>query len=225
MHHPSALFAKTRALELRIDELLDKVAEGGILFERGMVLLLERGLVAETEEKLQQLIGLKERCNELRRAVVNTLYSEMLIPDFRGDVLRLLSHLYGLLDSLKNAFQEFLIAYTEVLTSEVLTSPDGIAQVTDLVAVVVQSVQAAVLGARAFFRNPDAVRDHINQIRVYESEADRITVRLKTALFASDRPLERKLLSRDALALIDGLADLAEEISDELSILAIKRAL
>jgi hypothetical protein len=50
-------------------------------------------------------------------------------------------------------------------------------------------------------------------------------VRLKTALFSSARTLDQKLLGRDALALIDGLADLAEEISDELSILAIKRAL
>ena len=48
MHHPQALFAHTRSLELRIDELLDKVAEGGIQFERGMVLLLERGLAPET---------------------------------------------------------------------------------------------------------------------------------------------------------------------------------
>ena len=220
MNHTPTLFAKTRSLELRIDELLDKVAEGGILFERGMTLMLERGLSLETEEKLQQLIALKERCNQLRRAVVNTLYSEMLIPEFRGDVLRLLSHLYGLLDSLKNAFQEFLIAYADVLSRN-----EAIADVKQLVAVVVESVQAAVLGARAFLRNPEAVRDHINRIRVFESEADGITVRLKTALFASDRPLEQKLLGRDALALIDGLADLAEEISDELSILAIKRAL
>ena len=220
MHHPSALFANSRSLELRIDEFLDKVAEGGILFERGMVLLIDRGLAAETQEKMQQLIQLKERCNQLRRAVVNTLYSEMLIPDFRGDVLRLLSHLYGLLDSLKNAFQEFLIEYVEVFSQH-----DAIADVKDLVAVVVQSVQAAVLGARAFFRNPEAVRDHINQIRVYESEADAITLRLKTALFASGRALDQKMLGRDALGVIDGLADPAEEISDELSILAIKRVL
>jgi len=220
MQHPQALFAHTRSLELRIDEFLDKVAEGGIQFERGMVLLLERGLAPETEEKLQQLIQLKERCNQLRRRVVDTLYSEMLIPEFRGDVLRLLSHLYGLVDALKNAFQEFLIAYAEVLNRR-----ESLADVKDLVAVVVQSVQAAVLGARAFFRNPEAVRDHINQIRIHEAEADGITVRLKTALFASARTLDQKLLGRDALALIDGLADLAEEISDELSILAIKRAL
>jgi uncharacterized protein Yka (UPF0111/DUF47 family) len=218
--HTPALFAKTRSLEVRIDEFLDKVAEGGMLFERGMVVLLDRGLGPQTDEKMQQLIQLKERCNQLRRAVVNTLYSEMLIPEFRGDVLRLLTHLYGLLDQLKNAFQDFLIEYAEVLSS-----PEAVAEVKDLVVVVVQSVQAAVLGARAFFRNPEAVRDHINQIRVYESEADAITLRLKSALFASDRPLELKRLGRDALVAIDGLADLAEEISDELSILAIKRAL
>jgi hypothetical protein len=220
MNHSLALFAKTRSLELRIDELLDKVAEGGILFERGMVLLLDRGLAPETEEKLHQLIQLKERCNQLRRAVVNTLYSEMLIPEFRGDVLRLLSNLYRLLDSIKNVFQDFLIEYSDVVSGQ-----QSIAEAKELVAVVVQSVQAAVQGARAFFRNPEAVRDHINQIRVYESEADGITVRLKRGLFASGRPLEQKLLGRDALAVIDGLADLAEEISDELSILAIKRAL
>ena len=220
MNHSLALFAKTCSLELRIDELLDKVAEGGILFERGMVLLLDRGLAPETEEKLHQLIQLKERCNQLRRAVVNTLYSEMLIPEFRGDVLRLLSNLYRLLDSIKNAFQDFLIEYSDVVSGQ-----QSIAEAKELVAVVVQSVQEAVQGARAFFRNPEAVRDHINQIRVYESEADGITVRLKTALFASDRPLDQKMLGRDALAVIDGLADLAEEISDELSILAIKRAL
>jgi uncharacterized protein Yka (UPF0111/DUF47 family) len=220
MNHSLALFANTRSLELRIDELLDKVAEGGILFERGMVLLLDRGLAPETEEKLQQLIQLKERCNQLRRRVVDTLYSEMLIPEFRGDVLRLLSNLYRLLDSIKNAFQDFLIEYSDVVSGQ-----QSIAEAKELVAVVVQSVQAAVQGARAFFRNPDAVRDHINQIRVFESEADGITVRLKIALFASDRPLDQKMLGRDALAVIDGLADLAEEISDELSILAIKRAL
>jgi uncharacterized protein Yka (UPF0111/DUF47 family) len=220
VNHGSTLFAKTRSLELRIDEFLDKVAEGGILFERGMVLLLERGLVPETGEKLEQLIQLKERCNQLRRRVMDTLYSEMLIPDFRGDVLRLLSNLYRLLDSIKNVFQDFLIEYSDVVSGQ-----QSIAEAKELVAVVVQSVQAAVQGSRAFFRNPEAVRDHINQIRVYESEADGITVRLKRGLFASGRPLEQKLLGRDALAVIDGLADLAEEISDELSILAIKRAL
>jgi uncharacterized protein len=214
------LFGKTRFLEAQIDEFLDKVSEGAIYFQRGIDLLLERGVVAETELKLEQLLQLKERANDLRRTVVNTLYTEMLIPDFRGDVLRLLSHLYGLLDATKNVFQELLIDYAKAIEGA-----EAIIDVKELAAVVAQSMQEAVRGARAFFRQPEAVRDHINHIRVYESEADVITLRLKKALFASDRSLVRKLLARDALGLIDGLADRAEEISDELSILAIKRVL
>lgn len=214
------LFGKTRILEAQIDEFLDKISEGAIYFQRGMELLLQRGVAEETELKLEQLIAVKERANELRRGVVNTLYTEMLIPDFRGDVLRLLSHLYGLLDATKNVFQQLLIEYATAF-EQLPVNTDGL----ELVAVVDQSMQAAVRGARAFFRQPEAVRDHISHIRVYESEADAITLRLTKALFASDLPLPNKQLARDALAVIDGLADRAEEISDELSILAIKRAL
>ena len=213
------LFGKTRYLEAQIDEFLDKVSEGGIFFERGMSALVEHGVVDETREKLAQLIHLKERCNELRRGIVNTLYTEMLVPDFRGDILRLLSELYGLLDLIKNSFQEFLIEYLGMISQ----NSEYQYQIKDLVDVVNKSIQASVMGARSFFRNPQAVRDYVNQIRIYESEADAITLRIKTALFASDRSLERKLLAREALTLIDSLADRAEEISDELSILAIKR--
>ena len=74
-------------------------------------------------------------------------------------------------------------------------------------------------------RNPAAVRDHVNEIRVFEAEADRITLRLKTVIFDSDLPLDAKMHARDSVDVIDALADLAEDISDELSIAAIKRAL
>lgn len=84
------LFGKTKFLEAQIDEFLDKVAEGSIYFENGLLALIDQGLTAACEEKLQQVLGLQERCNELRRSVMSTLYTEMLIPDFRGNVLSLL---------------------------------------------------------------------------------------------------------------------------------------
>ena len=77
------LFGKTKFLEGQIDEFLDKVAEGAIYFERGIIIYLEEGKVSEAcEEKLAQIIALKEKCKDLRRSIVNTLYTEMLIPDF-----------------------------------------------------------------------------------------------------------------------------------------------
>ncbi|MEB3263251.1 MAG: DUF47 family protein [Synechococcus sp.] len=216
-----ALFGRTRFLEEKIDEFLDKISEGVIYFERGLLLMVEQGVNGACEEKLQQMVDLKRSCNEIRRSVVGTLYAEMLIPDFRGDVLSLLSDLYGLLDVVVDCFQEFMIEYSPVAGS----APEFLAQLRDLVNVVVRSVQAAVLAARAFFRNPSAVRDHIYEIRVYESEADLSAIKLKRMIFASDLSLVQKLHVRDAIDVIDAIADLAEDVSDELSVYAIKRGL
>ena len=218
------LFGKTKFLEEQIDEFLDKIAEGAIYFERGMKVMIDEGASEVCEEKLQQIVELKERCSELRRSVTTTLYAEMLIPDFRGNVLSLLTDLYALLDVMMNSFQEFMLEYgssdSEIEIESILK-----ADAKELIAVVIKSVQTVVIAARAFFRNPAAVRDHIHEVRVYESEADKIALRLKKELFQTDIPLERKILARDSIDIVDGIADMAEDISDELSIYAIKRAL
>ncbi|MFY8147772.1 MAG: DUF47 domain-containing protein [Prochlorococcaceae cyanobacterium] len=216
-----ALFGRTRFLEEKIDQFLDKISEGVIYFERGFLLLVEQGVTPACDEKLQQMVDLKRSCNEIRRSVVGTLYAEMLIPDFRGDVLSLLSDLYGLLDVVVDCFQEFMIEYS----SATGFAPEFLAVLRDLVDVVIRSVQSTVMAARAFFRNPSVVRDHIYEIRVYESEADRAAIKLKRMVFSSDLPLVQKLHVRDAIDVIDEIADLAEDVSDELSVYAIKRGL
>jgi hypothetical protein len=217
------LFGRTRLLENQIDEFLDKVSEVAIYFERGLLLLIEEGRSEQSKEKLTQILTLKERCKDIRRTVVTTLYSEMLIPDFRGDVLSLLTDVFGLVDRMGKSYQEFLIEQTSYAEpSESLQGREGF---KELLACVSKCIQNTVVAARAFFRDPSAVRDHINEIRIYESEADKIALRLKQKIFDSDLPLERKMLARDAVDIIDSISDQAEDISDELSIAAIKRVL
>lgn len=230
------LFGKTRLLEGQIDEFLDKVAEGAIYFERGITAYLEdiedrkvpeaRNLEI-CEEKLSQIIDLKERCKELRRSIVNVLYSEMLIPDFRADVLRLLTDLYSLLDAMGNNFQGIMIEYGYVPQTEASQREVSLnrKRFLDLVQVVVKSVETVIIAARAFFRDPKSVRDHIYQVRVYESEADKITISLKKVIFSSDLKFSEKNNLRDTLDAIDAIADKAEDVADELAIYAIQRTL
>jgi uncharacterized protein Yka (UPF0111/DUF47 family) len=214
------LFGKTKFLEGQIDEFLDKIAEGSIYFENGLRVLIDQGATAACEEKLLQMLGLQERCNELRRSVANTLYTEMLIPDFRGNVLSLLSNLYGLLRVLTRSFQEFMIEHA---TTSI--AADEKVQIEALTGFVVKSIQSTIIAARAFFRNPPAVRDHIYEIRVFATEAGKAALRIKKRIFTSSMPLERMLHARDSIDIIASIADMAEEISDELSIYAIKRVL
>ncbi len=225
-----ALFGKTKLLERQIDEFLDKLAEGAIYFERGITAFLEEEQRTETcEEKLAQIIGLKEKCSELRRSVVNVLYSEMLIPDFRADVLSLLTDLFSLLDTMGKNFQELMIEQDQTVDTESrITHTEaqlGKKEFLELVKVVVKSVDTVIIAARDFFRDPKVVRDHIHQVRVYESEADKIAISLKKKIFRTDFKFSHKINLRDTVNAIDAIADRAEDVADELAIYAIQRTL
>ena len=69
------------------------------------------------------------------------------------------------------------------------------------------------------------MRDHNHKVIFYETEADKICTKLKTAVFASDLPLERKLHLRYFVERVDEAANAAEDVADELAIYTIKRSL
>ena len=221
------LFGKTKLLEGQIDEFLDKLAEGAIYFERGITAYLEAGEFSETcEEKLSQIIDLKEKCKELRRSIVNTLYSEMLIPDFRGDVLRLLTNLFSLLDDMGKNFQDLMIEQSHTYkVDDQVGEQVSTQEFLELVKVVVKSVDIVVVAARAFFRDPKSVRDHIYQVRVYESEADKIAISLKKKIFDTELKFSEKINLGAIVNAVDAIADKAEDVADELAIYAIQRTL
>ncbi len=213
------LFGKTRFLEGLIDEFLDKIAEGVIVGELGLKAYF-CGSEAEAIclEKLNQLTEIKRRCSELRRTIVTMLYTEMLLPDARGDVLRLLGSLFALLDDMGDDFEELMIVQPQRL-------PEFGADFAELTAMAVRGVQAVLVAARTFFRTPAAVRDHINEVRVFEDQTDRLAYKLKRRIVAADLSFEQRTLLRETVAMLDALADKAENIGDDLSIFAIKRSL
>lgn len=213
------LFGKTRFLVGLIEEFLDKISEGVIIVEMG----IRAYLIAHEEseiclEKLNQIIEVKSRCSELRRTIVTMLYTEMLLPDARGDVLRLLGSLFELLDEMGDNYQELMIVQPRGL-------PEFGQDFADLTGMAIRSVQAVVVAARTFFRMPAAVREHINEVRVFEDESDKIAWRLKRRIFAAELSFEQRFQLREAVVMIDSMADKAENIGDDLSIFAIKRSL
>ncbi|MCT0209110.1 MAG: hypothetical protein DCF18_08705 [Cyanobium sp.] len=213
------LFGKTRFLEGLIDEFLDKIAEGVIVGELGLKAYL-CGSEEETVclERLNQLTEIKRRCSELRRTIVTMLYTEMLLPDARGDVLRLLGSLFALLDDMGDDFEELMIVQPQRL-------PEFGTDFAELTAMAIRGVQAVLVAARTFFRTPAAVRDHLNEVRVFEDETDRLAYKLKRRIVAADLSFEQRTLLRETAAMLDALADKAENIGDDLSIFAIKRSL
>ncbi len=210
------IFGKTRELESQIDEFCEKVDEGAIAFKLGIKSYLADDRPS-FEEKLRQVNDLESQGDFLRRDIERKLYAQTLIPESRGDVLGLLENMDQILNKCEGPMWQFAIEKPDI-PMEFRTDYGN------LVDAVVQSVDALVSASRAFFRDAEAVSDHNHKVLFYEKEADKISTRLKMAIYDSDLDLSRKNQLRSFVEHIDTIADTAEDVADRLAIYAIKRS-
>ncbi|MBL6945025.1 MAG: DUF47 family protein [Rhodospirillales bacterium] len=214
----TALFGRTRALERQIEEFLDAISEAGLIFQRGIKVYLSEGASPEFMEVLSDVSAIETRADEIRRSVEAQLYEKTLIPDLRGDVLSLLEDM----DWLIGVFQANCYRFA---TEKPDIPREYAREFMDLTETTVTCVDCLVMAARAFFRNIEAVRDHNHKVIYYETEADKICTKMKTAIFDSDLPLERKMHLRYFIDRLDEAANAAEDVADELAIYTIKRSI
>jgi len=209
-----------RKLEIgkRIDDFLDNVSESGLLFKLGVDSYL-KGNMESFEKKLEDITHTENQGDSLRRSLEEQLYMQTLIPESRGDVLELLENMDALLDRFKGAMWRFEIEHP--------TIPPGMHNdFKELVSCVVDSVEAMVRSARAFFKDIAAVSDHIHKVSYWEKQSDKLSTRLQRNIFRlNELQLSHKLQLRDFVIHVDQIADQAEDVADKLSIYVIKRSL
>ncbi len=209
-------FRRTKALETEIDSFLDKLSESGLLFKRAVQIYLKDGISEEFDQKLQAVNRLESEADKLRRSVITQLYTQTLIPESRGDVLGLLENLDSLVNLQEGTLWSFSIEKPQI-------PPEFHADFVVLCDQAINAAEAIVLASRAFFRNIEAVHDHMHKVMFYEKEADKVSTKLKRAIFATDMPLYHKAHLRNFVEHIDNVADRSEDVADRLAIYTIKR--
>jgi len=177
---------------------------------------LETGPCEEFDAFLEHAAGLEHRGDQLRRSIETELYAQTLIPDLRADVLSLLEGMDHLINVYEGDLFRFSIQRPEIPEE----FRKGFAELSEIV---VLCVESAVLAARAFFRDIEAVRDHSTKTIFLETEADKIGTRLQRGIFSANLPLEHKMHLRYFVERIDELANAAEDMADMLQIYTIKR--
>ncbi len=212
-----AIFAKTKELEAQIDAFCDTVDQGAMAFGLGIKYYISDDREA-FEAKLKQVNDIESRGDHLRRSIERRLYSQTLIPDARGDVLGLLENMDQILNMCEGAMWQFAIEKPEIPER---FHPDF----TNLLEVAVDSADSLVSASRAFFRDHGAVPDHMHKVLFFEKEADKISTRLKMAIFDDDMGLSRKNQLRRFVEHIDDIADISENVADRLAIYTIKRSI
>lgn len=218
MSKSPALFRKTKILENQIDEFLDCITEAGLIFQKAIKIYLENGASEEFAASTKDADDIETRGDNLRRIIEAQLYEQTLIPDLRADVLQLLEDLDNLINIIQANCYRFTIETPDI-------PEEYQKEFMHLTETVVTCVDTVVMSSRAFFRNIEAVRDHNSKVMYYETEADKISTKLKTMAFSSDMPKVEKFHIRYFVERIDELANEAEDIADALAIYTIKRSI
>jgi uncharacterized protein len=211
------LFKPTKQLEMQIDEFLDSVSQGAIVFKQGIQNYLD-GDKVNFSERLTSIGKLESNADKFRRTIENKLYTQTLIPEHRGDVLGLLESSDNIIDAMKETMNQFDIEnpfIPEELSKEFL----------ELTEMSVQSTEVLVHAARAFFKDVKAVNDHLHKVYFYEKEADRIGNNIKRHVFQLDIDLCMKFHLRYFALHIQEVSDKAEAVADRLAIYTIKRTI
>lgn len=211
----SLFFKKTKELEIEIDEYLDLVVKGGLVFKLGIKYYLENQ--KETfDGHLKELRKIEERADELRRAIEIKLYTRTLIPEARGDVLGLLESC----DKVLNITTETLLEFSVEIPTIVPTLKQGF---SDLAESSIACLENTVSGIRSYFKNIDMVRDSVAKVQFYRRETNKNAERIKRTIFRSKAELSQKIHIRYFTYHIERIAEQAEDVCDRLSIAIIKR--
>ncbi len=214
---PISLFGRTKQLEHEIDEFHDVLGDASLTFKQALALYLQEGGTDRFIEKRRQISDLETRGDDLRRKILTDMYAETLMPDARGDILNLLTSLDSIINKLEEALWYF--------ETEVPDIPEAFrAAYQELADLSCAAVDTLVLASRAFFRDTPAIKDHMHKVLYYEAESDKLVTKLRSEIFASDLPLPNKIHLRFFAERIVWIADIAEDVADELSIYSIKRA-
>lgn len=213
------LFKNARALESKIEIFFQNITEAALYFKAGITDYLNDELDG-FENRLHTIYESESKADDLRRDIRYNLYTRMLIPESRGDVLGLLETSDSVVDDLK------------VVSARIdIERPDfrdylrpGVQK---LVEACVEAISSLSTASMAYFKNNSLIQDYIHKVHFYEHEADSIEEDLKRQIFrGEDIPrLSEKMQLRDIVSAVAGISDKAQDVAERLSVNAIKRSI
>ena len=103
------LFQKTSDLENKVDSFFLKLAEAGVIYRLAVRNYLREGLSKAYKTQFEKECDIETRDDTIRSEIKQAIYSDMLIPDSRGDVLGLLETADEVFSLMKTSLWAFSI--------------------------------------------------------------------------------------------------------------------
>jgi hypothetical protein len=202
-----------------IEQFLSLIDQGSLIFKDGVKNYL-LGNHENFGDNLKTLSNLSAEADLKKREIENILYTQSLMPQLRGDILKLLEELNNIIDLAKTNLYEFDV--------EIPFIPSELNQdLIKLTELSVLAIDSLIPAARDYFINPDSVKEKLHRVYLYEKETDKLASSIKRRVFQTipQLKLSEKIHLRYFTLHIEILSDVAENAADLLSIMALKQAI
>lgn len=210
------VWKRTKELEAKIDEYLDFFIHASLHFEEGLT-YYKQGNFGKFEEKVKLVDELESKGDKFRREIENVIYSELLIPESRGDVLAIIENADPVLNKMAEVMTEFSIQ-KPVLPEKISNSFSHLLSSTQ------RCVHEMTSAVRMYFKNIQEVRNHITAVMHFEHECDETGNDIKKQIF-QDNTIDIccKIQISRFISMVQEVSDKAEDVCDRLAIYVIKR--
>ena len=213
------MFGRKKSIKLieDIDRYFDLIDQSLLVFKEGVRNYLYSNS-AGFNDNLKKMSALDSEADVLRREIENALYTQTALVRSRGDIMRLFEKTRSITDMLNDSLFQFEIE-TPFVPSEL--NPEFM-KLTEFSTLAVESV---VTAAKAYFKAPETVQDKINRAYFYEKEAVKYAQTIKRTVFHNMQSLKlsEKFHLRYFALHIENLSKGAENVADQLAVMAIRR--
>ncbi|PNR94592.1 TIGR00153 family protein [Petrotoga sp. 9PWA.NaAc.5.4] len=195
---------------------LSKIEEGLSSFEEMVVSYLNNDK-EKTKETLEKISEIESEADSLRRKTESVMYEGAFLPNFRGDLLGLIEAA----DKVMNKIQ----SVSEILEFQKPNIPEEFKEdFLGQIQLVKKSYKFLKKSIESLFENIEKGHEFVKKVEEYEHKEDILEKALIKKLFDMEKlQLAEKIQLKDLFLQIGDIADRAEDASDRVEIIILKR--
>ena len=210
-------FLKRNKLLLeKIDQYMEVCDSDMQIFEQAVDQYIKHGNSADFEALLLKAREFEGSADSILHNIQNSLYKKSLLPESRGDLMRLLERYDDIVDC-TNHILRYL--NTRNISIPTLISED----IKEIVSISLKCYEQVKKEIRDLLGKRHKVKGYVHTINNYESQCDDIQAKIIKEIFNSDVDKYDKILFTELINIIAKLTDYCEDAADHIMIINIKR--
>lgn len=210
------LFRKQRQVQILIKRYLEHLCLVQQTFSQAINSCLDGDASDDFMVLVDKAHRYESKADDVREEIKMLMYSKVLLPESRGDIM-------GLLESIDSIPHTLEIILNMILTQK-LAIPDLIADdVREMVSLSMGTCDLMIQQVEDLFQRGSRIPELLDVIDEKESQCDVIERQIITTLFDSDIDPFQKLQLKELVVLVGDITDQIDRVSKRINIISLKR--